>query len=124
MKAVLATLALATLPMPASAAGCTATAEAPSAPSYYLVEARGAFSCDDRQSWIEVEVCLEALGTVAWEQVSCDTAYATDAKTVEGLTWGCRDGLHVLRTTASGRSGSGQAGWAASLPVAFYCSPI
>jgi hypothetical protein len=119
--------ALAAPAAPADAAllhRCRAIAALPTAQHAFGATASGEFGCDGPRATLTVEVCLEVLWTNAWEPIACGTGEATDAASVYAEAYGCWWGLYLIRSTARGTSSDGEAGWAASPPVAYFCTPL
>lgn len=124
---VLAAALLAATAAPSSAllpTACRATAAAPSAQHSFGTEAAGSFGCDTARAALSVQVCLERLDGPKWVAVACENNAATGATTVSATAYGCDWGLFLYRTTARGTSSDGESGSAASLPVAYYCTPV
>jgi hypothetical protein len=105
---------------------CNAYAEVPEAPHTFGTRAAGGFACDGPRPALSVTVCLEVLGegSVVWEPVACETAGATDASEVSAVAEGCRWGVTLVRSVATGTASTGESGRAESVPVPFYCSPL
>ena len=117
-------LAAATVPSSAVLPACEASAATPSALHSFGTNAAGSFRCDTARASLSVEVCLEYLNGIKWTAIACDTGYATDATEVSATAYGCEWGLFLYRSTARGTSSDGESGYAASVPTAFYCTPL
>lgn len=105
--------------MPASAAGCRATADTP-----YIADANiqgsGSFTCATPAWHLEVTVCLQSLqpGDLGWQTEACSTGSVSSASSVSEFVWLCYlDGPALFRTTVSGWSGDGERGGAISAPA-------
>jgi hypothetical protein len=108
------------LPLPR----CQASAETPSPRTFYT-EATGSFTCDSARALVSVEVCLESFAEgLGWETTSCDSSSVTNAASVSATARGCRFGVTLVRSVATGWSSDGETATATSAPVPFYCSPL
>jgi hypothetical protein len=126
---LLAASVAAALAVPASAGPldrCNAYADAPTAPHSFGAWASGGFACDAARPALSVTVCLEVLeaGSTAWEPVACESASASDVAGVSAQAYGCRWGVTLVRSVATGFASTGESGRAESLPVPFYCTPL
>ena len=104
---------------------CRAVAEAPEAPHSFGTVANGAFRCDAARESLWVEVCLEVFDESAtWHPIACETGGASNATEATASAYGCTWGLYLYRSTARGGASTGETGYAASLPTAFFCTPL
>ena len=123
----LAAALLAALAVPSSAAvgpACAATASTPTSQHAFGAEAAGSFGCDSARASLSVEVCLEVLDVSGWTAVACGAGEASNVTNVSATAYGCRYGATLIRSTARGAASTGESGYAASVPTAYYCTPL
>ncbi len=105
----------------ASAAGCTAVADAPTTYGDAWVFGSGRFTCAAPAAGMTVTVCLQKLetGDLDWHDYGCDSRTASTVRTVvsQDVAVCYVDGPALFRTTASGSNAAGDATKTASAPV-------
>ena len=106
-------------------APCRAVAEPPEAPHSFGTFANGSFHCDTARESLWVEVCLEIFDESAtWHPIACETGGASNATEATASAYGCTWGLYLYRSTARGGASTGETGYATSVPVPFFCTPL